>query len=144
MLYTLTAGQKRRAKGFFGQRRAGTFQELTPHDWTPTCEKAFEDLKNSHLNSVVLAHPVFDRPFIRSTDASLDGLCAVLSQVPDGEDRARPIAFVSKTLTCSQANYPAHRLQFLALKWAVCDKFSHCSRATSLLSGRTTALSRTS
>ncbi|KAJ8404642.1 hypothetical protein AAFF_G00335050 [Aldrovandia affinis] len=67
----------------------------------------------------------FDRPFILSTDASLDGLGAVLSQVPAGEDKARPIAFASKSLSRSQAKYPAHRLEFLALKWAVCDKFSH-------------------
>lgn len=89
-LYTLTAGQKRRAKGSFGQRRAGTFRELTPHDWTPSCEKAFEDLKSALLNSVALAHPDFDRPFILSTDASLDGLGAVLSQVPAGEERQDP------------------------------------------------------
>lgn len=38
---------------------------------------------------------------------------------------ARPIAFASKSLSRSQRNNPAHRLEFLALKWAVCDKFSH-------------------
>ena len=26
-------------------------------------------------------------------------------------------------------NYPTHRLEFLALKWAVCDKFSHWLKA---------------
>lgn len=113
--YTLTAGQKKRAKSSSDRQQAGTFWELTPQDWTPPCEKAFE----------VLARPDFDRPFILSTAASLDGLGAVLSQVPDGEERARPIAFASKSLTCSQANYPAHRLEILALKWVVCDKFSH-------------------
>lgn len=25
----------------------------------------------------------------------------------------------------AQAGYPAHRFEFLALKWSVCDKFSH-------------------
>lgn len=39
--------------------------------------------------------------------------------------RARPIAFASKSLTQAQRNYPAHRLEFLALKWSICDKFSH-------------------
>ena len=74
---------------------------------------------------MVLAHPDFRRPFVLSTDASMDGLGAVLSQVPAGEERARPIAFASKSLSHSQVRYPAHRLEFLALKWAVCDKFSH-------------------
>lgn len=60
-----------------------------------------------------------------STDASLEGLGAVLSQVQEGEVRARPIAFTCKSLSRSQKNYPAHRLEFLALKWSICDKFSH-------------------
>lgn len=56
---------------------------------------------------------------------SLDGIGAVLSQIHEGETRARPIAFASKSLSKSQKNYPAHRLEFLALKWSVCNKFSH-------------------
>uniref|UniRef100_H3AC60 Gypsy retrotransposon integrase-like protein 1 n=1 Tax=Latimeria chalumnae TaxID=7897 RepID=H3AC60_LATCH len=105
-LFSLTAGQKHR-------------------EWTPLCTAAFEKLKEALLNCVVLAHPDFERAFVLSIDASLDGLGAVLSQVPLGEDKARPVAFASKTLSRAQAKYPAHRLEFLALKWAVCDKFSH-------------------
>ena len=60
-----------------------------------------------------------------SIDASLDGLGAVLSQIPEGEMKARPIAFANKTLSGSQKRYPAHRLEILALKWGVCEKFSH-------------------
>ncbi|CAI5682637.1 unnamed protein product [Oreochromis niloticus] len=123
-LFALTAGQKR-TKGCHGSWKPGTFCKLTPQDWTPACEKAFEELKGALLSCAVLAHPDFERPFILSTDASMDGLGAVLSQVPAGEERARPIAFASKSLSRSQAKYPAHRLEFLALKWAVCDKFSH-------------------
>lgn len=74
---------------------------------------------------MVLAHPDFSQPFILSINASMDGLGAVLTQVPASEERARPVAFASKSLSCSQAKYPSHRLEFLALKWAVCDKFSH-------------------
>ncbi len=123
-LFNLTAGQKRLARGTSSRNRAGTFRELSPQDWTPACDVAFEELKRALVQSVVLAHPDFERPFILCTDASLDGLGAVLSQVPTGEDKARPIAFASKTLSRSQANYPAHRLEFLALKWSICE-FSH-------------------
>lgn len=77
------------------------------------------------MHSVTLAHPDFNAPFILAVDASFDGLGAVLSQLPPDSDVARPVAFASKTLSHSQLNYPAHRLEFLALKWAVCDKFSH-------------------
>ena len=41
---------------------------------------------------------------------------------------ARPITFASKSLSYAQSRYPVHRLEFLALKWAVCDKFSHWLR----------------
>uniref|UniRef100_A0A9J8CSN7 Gypsy retrotransposon integrase-like protein 1 n=1 Tax=Cyprinus carpio carpio TaxID=630221 RepID=A0A9J8CSN7_CYPCA len=36
----------------------------------------------------------------------------------------RVIAFASRGLTRSEARYPAHKLEFLALKWAVTSKFS--------------------
>lgn len=98
---------------------------LTPQDWTPACEEAFESLNTVLLNSVVLVHPDFEKPFILSTNASLNGLGVVLSQVSAAEEKVRPITFASKSLTSSQANYPAHRLEFLALKWTVSDKFSH-------------------
>ncbi|KAL1255089.1 hypothetical protein QQF64_013150 [Cirrhinus molitorella] len=121
-LFTLTAA----TKGKKGCLRGGAvFKKLCSSDWTKECALSFEQLKSAILNSVVLAHPDFTQPFILSTDASLDGIGAVLSQVPVGESKARPIAFASKALTRAQSNYPAHRLEFLALKWSVCDKFSH-------------------
>lgn len=123
-LFALTAGQKRRGKAK-ANLKAGTFRRLQPTDWTPECDTALSNLKESLLHSVVLAHPDFSRPLILSIDASLDGLGAVLSQVPAGEEKARPIAFASKSLNKSQKRYPAHRLEFLALKWSVCEKFSH-------------------
>ncbi|KAL4007957.1 hypothetical protein ACER0C_001809 [Sarotherodon galilaeus] len=121
-LFTLTAapkGKKVNARG------AASFRRLSPSDWRKEHVDSFEHLKAALLGSVVLAHPDFNKPFILSTDASQDGLGAVLSQVQEGESKARPVAFASKALTRAQRNYPAHRLEFLALKWSVCDKFSH-------------------
>ncbi len=121
-LFNLTAAPKGKKASLRGDRN---FKKLNPGDWTQDHSEAFQKLKSSLLESVVLAHPDFSRPFILSTDASLDGLGAVLSQVPEDETKARPIAFASKALTSAQTKYPAHRLEFLALKWSVCDKFSH-------------------
>lgn len=121
-LFTLTAapkGKKVNARG------AASFRRLSPSDWKKEHVDSFERLKAALLDSVVLAHPDFNKPFILSTDASQDGLGAVLSQVQEGESKARPVAFASKALARAQRNYPAHRLEFLALKWSVCDKFSH-------------------
>ena len=54
-------------------------------------------------------------------DASGDGLGAVLYQLQDGKERV--IAYASRGLRASERNYPVHKLEFLCLKWSVCDKF---------------------
>ncbi|KAF7657316.1 hypothetical protein LDENG_00028730 [Lucifuga dentata] len=95
---------------------AGSYRRLRPVDWTEECDVALCNLKTSLLNCIVLSHPDFSQPVILSIDASLDGLSAVLSQIPVGKEKARPIAFASKTLSSSQKKYPTHRLEFLALK----------------------------
>ena len=33
------------------------------------------------------------------------------------------IAYASRSLTKAESHYPAHKLEFLALKWAVVEKF---------------------
>ena len=121
-LFDLLKGGKRKGKQL---KIKLSSRKLHETDWTREQDRAFEDLKDLLVGSVALAHPDFTRPFMLSTDASLDGLGAVLSQIQEGDTRARPIAFASKSLSQSQKNYPAHRLEFLALKWSVCDKFSH-------------------
>ena len=92
-LFALTAGQKRRGKSAKDRKPQSAYRKLG---------SAFEHMKARLLDCVMLAHPDFDEPFILSTDASLDGLGAVLSQVPRGESKARPIDFARKTLSASQ------------------------------------------
>ena len=72
-------------------------------------------------NPPVLAYADYRLPFKLHTDASCSGLGAVLYQCQDGLDRV--IAYASRSLKPSERNYPAHKLEFLALKWAVTDKF---------------------
>lgn len=105
--------------------KSSNLVKLSAEDWTAECMHAFDILKHDLSHSVTLAHPDFGEPFILAVDASFDGIGAVLSQLGPGEKIARPVAFASKTLSRAQLNYPAHRLEFLALKWAICDKFSH-------------------
>ena len=54
-------------------------------------------------------------------NASGDGLGAILYQEQDGIEHV--IAYTSRGLLTSECNYLAHKQEFLALKWAVCDKF---------------------
>ena len=58
------------------------------------------------------------------TDASQEGLIAVLSQEHDGKSRV--IAYDSRRLRPTERNmdnYSLMKLEFLALKWAVTEKF---------------------
>ncbi len=59
-------------------------------------------------------------PYVLHVDASMDGLKGVLYQ--EHEEGLRPVAFISRSLSPSERNYPAHKLEFLALKWAVVDR----------------------
>lgn len=126
-LFGLTGGQKRPRKSK-SNKRPLLSRKLGPDDWTQECKQAFGDLKAALIEEVLLAHPDFSKPFILSVDASTAGLGAVLSQIHHNSDKAQPIAFASKSLNHAQAKYPAHRLEFFAMKWAICNKFSHWLR----------------
>lgn len=92
--------------------------------WSEVCSQSFEELKSRLVSAPVLAYADFSRPFILEVDASLSGLGAVLSQEKDG--RVRPIAYASRALSRSERkmpNYSSMKLEFLALKWAMADKF---------------------
>ncbi|XP_055957860.1 retrovirus-related Pol polyprotein from transposon opus isoform X1 [Patella vulgata] len=89
--------------------------------WEEAQKEAFQNLKTSLVQPPVLAYADFTQPFILHTDASGVGLGAVLYQKQDGFERV--IAYASRSLTKAEKNYPAHKLEYLALKWAVTDKF---------------------
>ena len=93
--------------------------------WDAECQHAFEDLRNCLVTAPVLGYPDYSRPFILETDACERGLGAVLSQrQPDG--RVRVIAYASRGLRkgeSNKANYSAKKIELLALKWAVTEKF---------------------
>lgn len=95
----------------------------TPVKWTTEHQGVLEHLIDSLTNPPVLAYPDFGQPFLLHTDASEQGLGAVLYQRQDGQ--LRVIAYGSRTLTPAGKNYRLHsgKLEFLALKWAVCEKF---------------------
>lgn len=126
-LFQLLTGQKR-PRMSRGVKRLKGYRALSAADWTEDCRAALAALKTVLVSQVLLAHPDFSKLFLFSVDASTSGLGAVLSQVQEGSALARPITFASKALNHAQSKYPAHRLEFLAMKWAICDKFSHWLR----------------
>ena len=70
-----------------------------------------------------MAYPEFKKPFVLHTDASQDGLGALLYQKQDGIMRVT--GYASRTLTPAERNYYLHsrKLEFLALKWAITEQF---------------------
>ena len=78
-------------------------------------------MKELCTSTPILAYPDYQLPFILHTDNSSEGLAAVLYQKQ--EDKLRVIAYASRSVSKTEANCPAHKLEFLALKWAVCEKF---------------------
>ena len=71
-----------------------------------------------------LAFPDYNIPFSVHCDASQQGLGAVLYQKQDGKDKV--ISFASRSLTDPEKNYNLHsgKLEFLALKWCVTERFA--------------------
>ena len=94
--------------------------------WDQQHQKAFEELKTALTTAPVLEFAEFTKPFILETDASHDGLSAILSQDQDGQRQV--LAYASRRLRPTeknQANYSSMKLEFLALKWAITEKFRH-------------------
>lgn len=89
--------------------------------WTPDCQVAFDLIIEKLTSAPVLTFSNWQLPFLLHTDASLTGLGAALYQVQDGQTRV--VAYASRGLSRSEKNYPVHKLEFLALKWAVSEKF---------------------
>lgn len=92
--------------------------------WTDEFQLSFEALKVRLTTAPVLAYADFSQPFILEVDVSHGGLGAVISQMKAG--KVKPIAYASRGLRPAEwnmANYSSMKLEFLALKWAMTDKF---------------------
>ena len=90
--------------------------------WTETEQTVFDKVKDILSSPPVLAYPDFTKSFELHTDASTKALGAVLCQEQNGKKHV--ISYASRALTKSERNYSAFKLEFLALKWAVTEKFS--------------------
>ena len=71
---------------------------------------------------MVMVFPDFDKPFMLETDASKEGVGAVLSQKQSNR-KYHPITLRSHSLTPSEKNYHSSKLEFLVLKWSVAEHF---------------------
>ena len=94
-------------------------------EWVSLSEgalEAFQALKQACMNSPVLAFTDYTKDFLLETDASREGLGAVLSQ-KQADGQFHLVAYGSRVLTAHENNYHSTKLEFLALKWAIMEHF---------------------
>ena len=100
------------------------------------------------ISAPVLAYPQLesDNPFVLETDASLQGLGAVIAQ-KQGDGQVHTIAYASQSLHLNERNYGITELENLGLVWAAklfrpyllgrrCIVYTDHSACTSLLNIR--------
>ncbi|GBM55009.1 Retrovirus-related Pol polyprotein from transposon 412 [Araneus ventricosus] len=91
-------------------------------NWTEECEKSFNSLKQALITSPFLTYPQTDKEFILDTDASNEGIGAVLSQKIGNEEYV--IAYFSKSLGKPERNYCVTRKGLLAIVKSI-EHFHH-------------------
>ena len=103
-------------------KRCASLYHLTHNDvkfaWTNEDELILQEMKNYLASEPILRHPYFSYPFILRTDASIDGLGAILSQVIDNEEPI--ILCISRTVQPNEKNWSI-QLEALGIIWA-CEK----------------------
>ena len=110
-----------------GEKRVSRFR--SKHvliGWNKECDQAMKALKDKLMSAPILGIEKYDIPFTVETDASDRGLGAVLSQEINGKNVV--IAYASKSLNKgerNEVNYSGNKLEFVAVLWAISDKFRH-------------------
>lgn len=106
---------------------ANPLHNLTRRDtvflWSPECQRAYEELKSRLTSAPVLAYPNFKLDFVLETDASVQGLGAVLSQLQT-DGKLHPVSYASRALNEAERKYGITELETLAVVWGI-SHFHH-------------------
>ncbi len=92
--------------------------KYVPFVWNEKRQKAFDEIKKRMMIAPIVAHPDFEKPFILYTDASGEGIGAVLYQ-KDDQGKECIIACTSRTLNQHEKNYPITEKECLAIVWNI-------------------------
>ena len=108
--------------------------------WGGDCKEAFRELKTKLTTAPVLAYPDISHDFVLETDASVQGIGAVLGQYQK-DHKLHPVAYASRALSHAEERYGITELETLAVVWAV-SHFHHYLMVTRLLFSLTTQQSK--
>lgn len=89
--------------------------------WTDTQQNAFEQLKGKLASGPILKLPDMEKDFVLRTDASADGIGAILLQDEGGN--LFPVAYASRKLVDRERRFSTVERECLAVVWGI-DKFS--------------------
>ena len=81
--------------------------------WTPSCQKAFNQLKEEFSKQLVLSLPDLNKPFI-ATDASKDASGGILLQA-DLNGEWHPCSYLSQSFSPAERNYDIYDRELLAV-----------------------------
>ena len=102
--------------------REGASRKLEQVSLSKDALEAFQSFKLACMSSPILAFANYTKDFLLKTDASKEGLGAVLSQ-KQADGHYHPVTYGSRALTAHEKNYHSTKLEFLALKWAITEHF---------------------
>ena len=102
-------------------KKTGLIPSSKPVVWQEHHQDALKKLLDHLTSPPITGYPDYNQPFVLHADASLQGLGAVLYQNQNGQMCV--IGDGSRSLSEAERKYHSGKLEFLALKWAVCEHF---------------------
>lgn len=92
-------------------------QKDVKFQWSDSCEKSYNKIKEQITSDQVLVHYNPDLPIVLTTDASSNAVSGILAH--KFSDGLKPIAFISRALSKSEINYSTLDKEALAIVYSV-------------------------
>ena len=93
-------------------------QDGVPFKWNDSRQRGFECIKQKLIEAPILSYSSFNKDFILETDASAQGLGAILSQEQEDE-QVQSVAYASRALSPTERNYSITEMETIAVVWAI-------------------------
>ena len=86
--------------------------------WSPSCQKAFDQLKEEFSKQPILSLPDLNKPFAIATDASKGASGEILLQA-DSNGEWHPCSYLSQSFSPVKRNYDIYDWELLAVIWGL-------------------------
>ena len=86
--------------------------------WSPSCQKAFDQLKEEFSKQPILSLPDLNKPFAIATDTSKDASGGILLQA-DSNGEWHPCSYLSQSFSPAERNYNIYDRELLVVIWGL-------------------------